>query len=160
MYLSSAAQGKTVLHTLPWSYQSTVLLCWLFVPGDQPLSPKTNNHGKLLRKPKTSLNIMLHNMHMLHYHQKNCMSIVKPTTLTWNSPTNWARMNSCLSLLEGAASTSGTVRWTGPLIFCSAVPSRWQSKPELPGSWKRWSWGPNGPILSSGQTVLGPDNET
>lgn len=78
---------------------------------------------------------------------------------TWCSLTNWARMNSCLSVLDGEVKTSGTVLWTGPFI-CNQVPFRWQSKPTLPGNWNRWSWGPNGPMVSSGHTVLGPVRQT
>lgn len=79
--------------------------------------------------------------------------------LTWNSLTNWANMNWCLSVLLGAVSTSGTVLWTWDFLW-PAVPSKWQSKPTFPGNWKRWSWGPNGPMLSSGHTVLGPTRNT
>lgn len=75
--------------------------------------------------------------------------------LTWNSLTNWAMTNWCLSVLFGVVRTSGTVLWTGA-FFWFPMPSRWLSNPTLPGSWKRWSWGPNGPMLSSGHTVLGP----
>lgn len=75
--------------------------------------------------------------------------------LTWNSLTNWANINCCRSVLLGAVRTSGTVLWTR-VFFWPAVPSKWQSKPAFPGNWKRWSWGPNGPMLSSGHTVLGP----
>lgn len=77
---------------------------------------------------------------------------------TWNSLMNCARMNCCLSELLGAVSTSGTVLWTG-VFFWSCTPSRWQSKPTFPGNWKRWSWGPNGPMFSSGHTVLGPGED-
>lgn len=66
--------------------------------------------------------------------------------------------NSCLSLDKGSARTSGKVLWTW-LFFCDAVPLRWQSKPMFPGSWNLWSWGPNGPIVSSGQTVREPEEE-
>lgn len=66
-----------------------------------------------------------------------------------------AMTNSCLSLAEGSAKISGRLleAWD---FFWEAVPLRWQSKPIFPGSWNLWSWGPKGPITSSGHTVLGP----
>lgn len=67
---------------------------------------------------------------------------------------NWARTKPCLSLLDWAVRTSGITLWTSA-VLCAAVPSKWQSKPMLPGNWKRLSWGPNGPMFSSGHTVLG-----
>lgn len=75
--------------------------------------------------------------------------------LTWNSFMYCAITNSCLSLGEGSANISGRgfEIW---LFFWAAVPFRWQSNPILPGNWNLWSWGPNGPITSSGHTVLGP----
>lgn len=72
---------------------------------------------------------------------------------TWSSLMNWARMKLCLSLLDWAVSTSGITLWIGG-VLCSTGPSKWQSKPMLPGNWKRLSWGPNGPMVSSGHTVL------
>lgn len=72
---------------------------------------------------------------------------------TWSSLMNWARMKLCLSLLDRAVSTSGITLWIGE-VLCSTGPSKWQSKPMLPGNWKRLSWGPNGPMVSSGHTVL------
>lgn len=80
--------------------------------------------------------------------------------LTWYSVMNCASTNSCLSLLDGAVRTSGTVRWVGAACSSSSVPPRWQSKPTLPGNWKRLSWGPKGPMVSSGHTVLGPTAHT
>ena len=50
------------------------------------------------------------------------------SVLTQNSPTNWARMNSWRSLLDGTDRMSGTVLWTG-VFFWPAVPSMWQSNP-------------------------------
>lgn len=77
------------------------------------------------------------------------------SVLTWNSLMYCAMTNSCLSLAEGSAKISGRLleAWD---FFWEAVPLRWQSKPIFPGSWNLWSWGPKGPITSSGHTVLGP----
>ncbi len=72
---------------------------------------------------------------------------------TWSSLMDWARMKLCLSLLDWAVSTSGITLWIGE-VLCSTGSSKWQSKPMLPGNWKRLSWGPNGPMVSSGHTVL------
>lgn len=106
------------------------------------------------------VNTFMHNVKIFLFVNYSCTKCKIPNyfcwnTLTWNSLTNWANINCCRSVLLGAIRTSGTVLWTR-VFFWPAVPSKWLSKPMFPGNWKRWSWGPNGPMLSSGHTVLGP----
>lgn len=88
-------------------------------------------------------------------HQLCTEGCITESVLTWNSFMYCAITNSCLSFGEGSANTSGRL-FEAWLFLWAAVPFRWQSKPILPGNWNLWSWGPNGPITSSGHTVLGP----
>lgn len=68
-------------------------------------------------------------------------------------------MDRCRSDEEGAVRTSGRVTWLFFSFCCSVKPIKWKSKPELPGSMKRLSWGPKGPTESSGHTVLMAERE-
>lgn len=137
-----AVLGKSEWHTQLWNGWNTARHCR---PCPAPSSCPEE------REEKMAVFNWLHINVVLEQNKKFCTE----RFFTWNSVMNCARMNSCLSVLDGAVNKSGSVVCTG-LGFCSARLSSCLANPTFPGSWKRLSWGPNGPMVSSGHTVLTP----